>query len=151
MDQAAKLLATEAGPEEIEAMILSETCASTAVKQPVQIAHRLNRKNAIVLADRVTKAEAKPKRKISSRQNRYCKWCKVSCRSGKNLFDNDVSAEPERIFENLEIKLRCNICYREFWLAADLANHILSDKNNNVARAILEEIKYLPISAFLYH
>lgn len=135
-DQITRLPATDTGTEDLEITVLPDRKSTSFVEQGTRKLQRLNKKKAKVLADRVAKAEAKKKKKISSRKNRYCKWCKLSCNSDKTFYDHNNSTKHKRTVENIRTDLNCDICKREFRCAADLASHNLNAKHIKATRAL---------------
>lgn len=145
-DQAARLPATKAGPEEIEVTILPNICTTTAGKPPAPKRQRFNEKMAKVMAYKVAKAEVKRQKKFYRWRNRDRKKCKLSCNSDEIFYNN--SAMHKRIVENFQTELKCNICDKKFQWAADLASHNLSDKHIKVARTIQENMNWNPFRGF---
>lgn len=102
---------------------------------------RLNKKKSKVLADKAAKAEAKRKKSIGSKKDRFCKWCKVSCNSNKTFYDHCQSRRHQNLIANLQSDLHCTLCDRDFKTKSDLETHNLSGRHIKAARIARQEAR----------
>ena len=90
---------------------------------PKPRAHRLSKKKAAVLADRVAKREAKKNRRVPPRHKRFCKLCTVSCNSAKSYYDHTHSRGHLTRVQNARRTPRCVECNRTFESHGHLERH----------------------------
>ena len=97
--------------------------ASSGIEKPKT--HRLSKKKAFVLADKVLKQEAKKKKKNCPRSKRFCKICQVSCNGLKTFYDH-LSSRSHKNQAELKKKgePECKQCNRKFESYSHLQRHL---------------------------
>ena len=86
--------------------------------------HRLSKKKAFVLADKVFKQEAKKNKKHCPRSKRFCKICKVSCNGPKTFYDHLKSrSHQNQVRIKREGEPYCSDCNRTFESFSHLKHH----------------------------
>ena len=91
--------------------------------EPAPRVHRLSKKKAAVLADKVAKQDLKRRRKVPPRNKRYCGLCHVSCNGSKTFYDH-IQSKAHRIrLANKESPPRCIACNRTFESHLHLSRH----------------------------
>lgn len=90
---------------------------------PAPRVHRLSKKKAAVLADKVAKRERKQRQKKTPRHKRFCKTCQISCNSATVFYDHINSRSHRLRVENKKRPPFCVQCNRNFESHIHLNRH----------------------------
>lgn len=120
----------EAAPARSTYHIPRKPAAATA--KPQRGVKKLRKKQDRTLADKVARAERRPKPK-PKRKDRYCKTCKISCNSSKTFYDHINSKGHRNRRETARVTPVCVICDIEFQSHLHLSRHLKSKRHFKVA------------------